>query len=174
MKVTSFFKMSVLAAGMVAAMGANAEDGTITVSGTVIAAGCEVDAASIAAPIVFNDLDAGALSTVGTISDKQDINIALTACPVSQAGVMFTASGTADATNNQLLALSGDSVATGMGIAIYNKDGDLIPMNSASAAAAIDAETGTATIALQAAVMSTAVVTAGTFAATTNFSLIYN
>lgn len=175
MKLTSLFKMSVLAAGMVAAMGANAADGTINVSGSIIATGCEVDATSIAAPVALGDLSPENFATVGSISAKQNINIALTSCPTTQAGVKLTATGAADATNNQLLALSTDSVARGLGIALYNADGTLIPMNSPSASAAINAETGVATIALQAAAMSTATsVTGGAFTATTNFTLSYN
>lgn len=175
MKMTSFFKMSVLAAGMVAAMGANAADGTLQISGNIIASGCTVDSASLATPVAMGVLQSADFAAVGTISAKQDIAINLTGCPTSQAGVMLSASGSADATNDQLLALSADSTATGLGIALYNKDGALIPMNAASAAAPIDAEAGTATINLQAAAMSTAEdVTGGDFTATTNFTLSYN
>lgn len=175
MKINTFFKMSVLAAGMVAAMGANAADGTINVAGTIIDTGCQVDAAGIAAPVALGDLVPADFPTIGSISAKKDINIVLTGCPASQTGVALTALGAADATNNQLLALNGDSAATGLGIALYNMDGSLIPMNSSSALAAINSETGSATIALQAAAMSTAeAITGGTFTATTNFSLTYN
>lgn len=167
--------MSVLAAGMVAAQGANAADGTLNITGTVIATGCTVDAASIAAPVALGDLQASAFTAVGDISEKKDITINLTECPVTQSGVMMTATGATDATNSELLGLSGDSVATGLGIALYNKGGALIPMNSASVAAPIDAETGVATINLEAAAMATsASVTGGDFTATTNFTLTYN
>jgi major type 1 subunit fimbrin (pilin) len=175
LKLNTFFKMSVLAAGMVAALGANASDGTITVNGSIIATGCQVDAASIAAPVVLGDLSPENFPAIGSISEKQNINVVLTACPTTQAGVKLTAIGTPDATNDQLLALNSDSTATGLGIALYNSDGSLIPMNSPSASAAIDAETGGATVALQAAAMSTAAqVTGGAFTATTNFTLSYN
>jgi major type 1 subunit fimbrin (pilin) len=175
MKMDSFFKMSVLAAGLVAAMGANAADGTLNVTGSLISSGCTVDSASLAAPVALGELQSSDFAAVGDISDKHDIVINLTSCPTSQAGVMLSASGAADATNDELLALAADSTATGLGIALYNKDGALIPMSSASAAAAIDAETGAATINLQAAAMSTAEhVTGGDFTATTNFTLSYN
>ncbi|MDH2898240.1 fimbrial protein [Rahnella variigena] len=175
MKMTSFFKMSVLAAGMVAAMGANAADtGTLNVTGSLVATTCSVDAGSTT-DVAFDTLSATSFAAVGAISEKKDIVLNLTACPVSQTGVMFTANGASDATNNQLLALGSDSVATGLGIAIYNKGGDLIPMHSASAAAPINAETGVATINLEAAAMSTAeAVTGGAFNATTTFVLSYN
>ena len=175
MKLNTFVKMSVLAAGMVAAMGANAADGSLSVSGQIIASACQVDAASISAPINMGTLVPAGFPTVGSISQKKDINVVLTACPLSQAGVMLTATGSADAVNNELLALNSDSAATGLGIALYNMDGSLIPMNSPSAAAAIDPTTGGATIALQAAAMSTAdTVSSGAFTATTNFTLSYN
>ena len=175
MKLNVFSKVSILAAVMVAAMGANAADGTLQITGNVIASGCTVDSASLATPVALGELQSADFAAVGTISEKQDIAINLTGCPTSQAGVMLSASGSADATNDQLLALSADSTATGLGIALYNKDGALIPMSSASAAAPIDAEAGTATINLQAAAMSTAEnVTGGDFTATTNFTLSYN
>ncbi|TDS92768.1 MULTISPECIES: fimbrial protein [Rahnella] len=175
MKMTSFFKMSVLAAGMVAAMGANAGDtGVLNVTGTVIASSCVVDPSSTT-DVPMGTLSAADFTAVGSISPKQDITLNLTGCPLSQTGVMFAANGAADATNNQLLALSADSIASGLGIALYNKGGDLIPMHSASAAAPIDAEAGTATINLEAAAMSTAdAVTGGAFNATTTFTLSYN
>ncbi|MCM2444767.1 MULTISPECIES: fimbrial protein [Rahnella] len=175
MKINTFFKMSVLAAGMVAALGANAADGTINVGGTIIETGCQVDAASIAAPVALGDMASTSFPTIGSISAKKDINVVLTECPVTQSGVSLIALGAADATNNELLALNDESTAAGLGIALYNMDGSLIPMNSSSAVASINAETGSATIAMQAAAMSTAEkVTAGAFTATTNFSLTYN
>lgn len=176
MKMTSFFKMSVLAAGMVAAMGANAGDtGTLNVTGTIIASSCVVDTVNSTPEVDLGTISATNFATVGTISTKKDITLALTGCPLSQTGVMFAANGAPDATNNQLLALSGDSVASGLAIALYNKGGDIIPMRSSSAAAPIDAEAGTATINLQAAAMSTAEeVTSGAFTATTTFTLSYN
>ncbi|TDN59571.1 fimbrial protein [Scandinavium goeteborgense] len=175
MKMDSFFKMSVLAAGMVAGMSANAADtGTLNVTGSLIATSCAVDASSTQ-EVDMGTLSAASFTEVGAISDKQDIVLNLTDCPVSQTGVMFSANGAADATNNQLLALSADSAATGMGIALYNKGGALIPMHETSAAAPINAETGVATINLEAAAMSTAAsVTGGAFNATTTFVLSYN
>lgn len=175
MKMDSFFKMSVLAAGLVAAMGANAGDtGTLNVTGSIIATSCAVDSSSTT-DVPMGTLAAESFADVGAISEKHDITLNLTGCPVSQTGVLFTANGASDATNNQLLALSSDSLATGLGIALYNKGGELIPMHSASAAAPIDAETGVATINLEAAAMSTAQsVTGGSFNATTTFVLSYN
>lgn len=175
MKMDSFFKMSVLAAGMVVAMGANAGDtGTLNVTGSIIATSCVVDASSTT-QVPIGSLSATDFADVGAVSEKKDITLNLTSCPVSQTGVMFSANGASDAVNNQLLALSADSEASGLGIAIYNKGGALIPMHAASAAAPINAETGVATINLEAAAMSTAQsVTGGAFNATTTFVLSYN
>lgn len=57
-------------------------------------------------------------------ANAADDTLNITGCPRSQASVTFTANGASDATNNQLLALSADSTATGVGIAIYNKGGE--------------------------------------------------
>jgi major type 1 subunit fimbrin (pilin) len=153
---------------------ANASEGTLIFSGSLVEASCSIDPSSTT-DVPLGEVDATAFSTVGDISPKRDITINLTGCPTSQTGVTLTNTGQADATNNNLLAVSGDSSATGLGVAIYNKGGELIPMASASAAAPIDPETGTATINLEAAAMSTAEsVGAGDYTATTNFELSYN
>ncbi|WP_435955426.1 fimbrial protein [Dryocola sp. BD626] len=173
MKMTSFFKMSVLAAGMVAAMGANAADGKLQVTGTVIQGACAVDASSTT-DVSFDEIQGTTFNAVGAVSQKKDITLNLTGCPTAQTGVMFTAGGAVHADNDQLLAISSPSV-TGLGIAIYNKGGEIIPMRSTSAPAAIDPDSGTATINLEAAAMSTAAaVTGGDFTATSSFVLTYN
>lgn len=174
MKVTSFLKFSVLAAGMVAAMGANAADGTITVAGSTVASGCIINYYDKAATITLGNMTPSTFTTVGSSSEKKDITIKLTDCPSTLTGVKFTAIGAADKDNNQIIALSAGSTASGLGIALYNKSGALIPVNSPSAAATIAAD-GTAKIELQAAAMSTsAQVASGDFSATTEFNLTYN
>ena len=174
MKVTSFLKMSVLAAGMVTAMGANAIDGTISVTGSTIETGCIIQGGHLLSTISLGNLIPDNFPTVGSISEKKDVVIVLAACPATQTGVKLTTAGTPDTTNNQLLALSSNSSATGLAIAMYNKGGMLIPINTASAVATIS-EDRTARIELQAAAISTATtVTSGDFSATTEFNLTYN
>lgn len=177
MKMTSLFKMSILAAGMIVALGANAaESGTLTVAGSVISGACSIDAASIAAPVDLGTVDPSALATeVGAISSKTAFNIHLTDCPSGIESVKFTATGAADATNNQLLGLASGSEASGFGIAIYDDANTLVPMQTMSKQYTVNTDTGEANIALQAAAMSTSTsVVAGQFSAMTNFGISYN
>ena len=175
MKMTSLFEMSVLAAGMVAALGANAADGTINVTGNIVTTGCTIQNAMTAAEVSFGTLSPQTFTAVGTISDKKPINFVLENCPASLTSAKVYLMGNTNPDNSQLGALDAGANATGIGIALYNKDGAMIPIDSASAAFPIDAETGTANIALQAAVMSTAeVVGGGDFTARTVFAMNYN
>lgn len=174
MKMTSLLKMGVLAAAVTASMGAYADNslGSITVTGTIISAGCSVDAASIAAPVELGVLPVADFKAAGDHSALVPFSVHLTACPISQAGVNLSTSGAADATNSKLIAVTG---VTGLGVAIYNADDTQINLNSASAFAAIDQGTAEATIPLKAAAMSNGgMVTDGEFTATTNFTLSYN
>ncbi len=176
LKLNTFVKMSVLAAGMVAAMGANAEDtGTISVSGTFLATACQIDAESIAAPIALGDISSATFANVGDTSLKQPFSIRVTDCPDSVANVMMAANGTKDSTNQDLLALGADSIAHGLGIGIYNNDDTLIKMGNTSAPVVIATETHDATIQLKAAAVSTSTsVSGGSISANTNFVLSYN
>jgi len=176
MKMTSFFKMSVLAVGMVAALGANAaDDGTINITGELLASACQVDAASISSPIALGDIASGTFAKVGDASTKMPFSIHITDCPDSVTEVMMAAVGTKDATNQDLLALASDSLAAGLGIALYNNDDSQIKMGNTTAPVAISADTHEATIAMKAAAVSTAAsVAGGAFSANTNFILSYN
>ena len=175
MKMASLFEISVLAAGMVAALGANAADGTINVTGNVVTTGCTVQNEATVAEVSFGTLSPQTFTAVGTISDKKPINFVLENCPASLTSAKVYLMGKIHPDNKQLTALDAGANATGIGIALYNKDGAMIPIDSASAAFPIDAETGTANIALQAAVMSTAeVVGGGDFTARTVFAMNYN
>ncbi|QMV52096.1 fimbrial protein [Ewingella americana] len=175
MKMTSLFKMSMLAAGMFAALGANAADGTINVNGSIVAAGCVVEGAETVTEVNFGTLSPQNFTAVGTISDKKDVSFVLKDCPASLTSAKLVFMGRTDTTNTQLVQLYDTSKAKGIGIALYKKDGGMIPMNTTSEPFPIDAETGTAAIALQAAVMSTSeVVSGGDFTAVAFFTMSYN
>ncbi|WP_157960982.1 fimbrial protein [Rahnella sp. AN3-3W3] len=176
LKLNTFVKMSVLAAGMVAAMGANAEDtGNIQITGTLIASACQVDAASITAPVLLGDISSSTFSAVGDASAKEPFSIHITDCPEGLNNVMMVANGAKDATNEELVALDANSIATGVAVGIYNADDSLIKMGQTSAPVAISAENHDATINLKAAAVSTSdTITGGALSANTTFVLTYN
>ncbi|MGY2799621.1 major type 1 subunit fimbrin (pilin) [Ewingella americana] len=176
MKMTSLFKMGVLAAGLIAAMGASAADGTVNISGKIIAAGCVIQGAStVAAQIDFGTLTPASFPAVGTLSPKKDVNFTLENCPTSVTSTKLIFTGTASVTDAALFALDPSSTATGLGIALFNKNGSQIPANGSSVVFPIDATTHTATIALQTAVKSTEkTVGGGTFVSRAIFAMTYN
>lgn len=173
MKMTSWFKLSVLAVATAASVGAYAGDtGTITVNGRINSTGCVIDAASTAAPVEMGTIITGGFTTPGDKSTAKDFTIHLTQCPETQTGVSLTANGTANTTNTKLLAVNG---VTGVGLALYNADDSQIDLKSPSAVTAIDATSHEATIPLKAALVYTGgTVNEGQFTATTNFTLTYN
>jgi len=176
MKMTSWFKLTVLAAATAATMGANAaaiNAGTITVNGRINTTGCVIDAASTSAAIELGTIIAADFGGVkGAKSPSKDFKIHLTQCPEAQAGVSLTANGTASTADTKLLAVTG---VTGIGLALYNPDDTQINLNTASAVTTIDATSHEANIPLRAAAVYTGGdVTEGQFTATTNFTLTYN
>lgn len=171
MKMNTYLKVSLLAAGLAAASAYAVDDsGTLKFNGQIISGACTVD--GTLAPIAFGDVSGSAIID-GSVA-KQDITINLTNCPAVN-NVMLTTNGDKDVTNNKLLKLSDSSLATGFGIGLYNEDGSELAVQTESNPVAVNPELGTAVINLKAApVKAGEVVTGGAFDATTSFTLSYN
>lgn len=176
MKITFYFKISALAVGLACTMGANAADGTLTINGTAIAQGCQIQGQSYTVAVLdFGTVSPAAFPSVGSISAKKEINFSLIGCPTSATSVKVMAFGPYDTTNNKLVPFDSSSSAKGLGIALYNKGGSQIAMHSFSSSFPIDASTHAANISLEAALMSTApVVTGGDFTASALIGMTYN
>ena len=171
MKMNTYFKVGLLAAGLAAAS-VHAADGSGSrkFKGEIIAGACTVDGEL--APIAFGDVSGSAIVD-GSVA-KQDITINLTGCP-AVANVKLTTNGDRDVTNNKLLKLSDSSLATGFGIGLYNEDGSELAVQTESNPVAVNPELGTAVINLKAAPVKVGEsVTGGAFDATTSFTLSYN
>lgn len=173
MKKTSLFKVSVLVMGIFSAIGASAADGTLNISGSTIAQGCQVRGEGRSNVVTdFGTVSPELFPTVGSISPKKEINFVLENCPASVTSVKVMPVGVA---KNNIIQLNVGETAGTLGVAIYNKGGALIPPNTNSNSIPISADTHTANISLETALMSTAaVVKAGDISATAFVSFAYN
>lgn len=170
-----FIALSIMT-GLFAASAVNAADGTINFTGNITDAACTVDSTSASQTVNLGTVASTAFTAAGVTAAPTSFTIKLTNCPstVTAAAVKFD--GTSNTTNTQILKLSTDSTATGVGVAIYEKDGStLVPMHTASAKQTLDSSLTTNSLAFVAKYMSTAAsVTAGTANATTDFTIAYN
>lgn len=127
--------LSLIAAPLLMINNALAADGTINFTGTITDSACTVDTASASQTVSLGTVSSSAFSAAGDTASPTKFTINLSNCPttVSSASVKFD--GSINTTNNNLLALSSDSTAAGVGIGIYESDSSTqIPMSTASAA----------------------------------------
>ncbi|MCV2531638.1 fimbrial protein [Enterobacter wuhouensis] len=106
----------------------------IDVSGTVVASGCDVSSTSQSVPV--GDFSSATFKSVNDTSAEKDLPITLTNCSSDISGAAVTFSGTADADNADLLALSDTSgaggMASGVGIEILDPNKKPVALNSLS------------------------------------------
>ncbi|CNE15076.1 fimbrial protein [Yersinia nurmii] len=155
---------------------ANAADGTINFTGTVIAEACTVSPASAGQTVALGNVSAKAFPSIGATAMPTKFDITLTSCPESVTKALVKFDGPFAENNTNLLALTtGAGVATGLGIAIYEADGTtLIPMTAPSAQKAV-AKGVNPVFSYIAKYMSTNdIVTTGPANAVTQFSISYN
>ncbi|EXF95613.1 ferrous iron transporter B [Pseudomonas fluorescens HK44] len=159
-----------------AAGAANAADGTISFTGSVVAAACTVSTQTAAQTVNLGTINSSGFTSAGTVAGATRFDITLASCPstITKTSVKFD--GTPDATDSRLLALTSGQTATGLGIAIYESNGTtLIPMQTASASKDLEADATSTTMTFIAKYMSTAAnVGAGTASASTSFTIAYN
>lgn len=133
---TKILTAAILAASTLAPM-ANAADGTINFTGTILDAACTVDAGSAAQIIPLGTVSKAGFVNSGDVASSHDIKITISACDtaITRAAVRFD--GLRDANDTRLLGLTSAGtagVATGVGVAIFENDGTtLIPLGSKSA-----------------------------------------
>lgn len=138
MRISRVALFSLMMSHCVIALADDSGDGLLEMdmTGTVIASGCNVDVNSQNQNITIGDFSTGGFTSVGDVQGKAPFSIKLTACDADVTGASVTFSGTADATNGKLLALSdtngGGAMASGVGIEILDKNSTQIPINTAS------------------------------------------
>ncbi|ELV2798023.1 fimbrial protein [Enterobacter ludwigii] len=113
---------------------ADPESSVLTVSGNVVASGCDVDTGSVNQKIKIGVFSAKDFPSVGSTSAFKAMNINLSNCYGKLSTIQVTFSGITDADNPALLALSdsgsGSTLATGIGVELLDNEGKAIPFNS--------------------------------------------
>ncbi|MBW1250807.1 fimbrial protein [Pseudomonas tolaasii] len=156
---------------------ANAADGTINFTGTVLATACTVNAASSTTQNVpMGNVAPSAFRAAGDTTLGGPISIVLSSCPAAVTSAVIKFDGTANATNSSLLALTNTSgVATGLGIGIYESNGTtMIPVGTSSASKTLSTTAPTTFSFVTKYVATAATVTNGPANAVSNFTVSYN
>lgn len=157
-----------------------ATDGTITITGQVIAQTCKVDGKSAgtadAKTVFLPDVLTSQLATLGATAGEKPFSIAVTGCDASLSSVRTYFTGTnIDSTNGRLNTATGN--AAGVQVQLINGDGSIIALNGADAAQnskVVTLTSGAATLDYKARYYANAA-TVGAGAVSTNvaFTMIY-
>lgn len=174
-----FFSATLLAVSSLTAV-SNAADGTINFTGTILDAACTVDPSSSVQPVALGTVSKAGFVNAGDVASGGNIKIAISACDksITRAAVRFE--GPRDKNDPRLLGLTGagtQGVATGVGVAIFEKDNStLIPLGTKSAGMDIAAPEGGSLefVAKYMASTAAAGITAGTANAVATFTVDYN
>lgn len=155
---------------------ANAADGTINFTGTVLATACTVSAASATQSVPMGSVSPTAFKAAGDTTLGGPISIVLSSCPAAATKAAIKFDGTANATNSSLLALTSDTgVATGLGIGVYESNGTtLIPVGTSSASKTLSTTASTTFNFISKYVATAATVTNGPANSVSNFTVSYN
>lgn len=105
--------------GICGGQGVQATD--IDISGTVVASACTVDTDTIGQTVTFEQARAVDYSRIGDISEWQDFELTLSACPLSTTQVTAQFSGDADSDDATKFANAQGS-ASGMALQLMTRD----------------------------------------------------
>lgn len=169
------FKKALVAAALLSAVSinaANAADGQIVFTGSIIAQTCEVNGSTPGIiPVALGDYTTGEFNGSGSTVGNNKITMNLTSCPAAVQNVQILFDGNADGTNADLLAV--DRPGAGVGIGIYEADGSTaIPIKSSSANIALSNGNGNASF-IAKYVATASAVTVGTANATADYTILY-
>lgn len=119
--ILSYSTLSAAALASLVSFNASAVDGTITFTGEIIDQTCTISVGGSNLTVDLgqvskSSLQVGASPAIGTQAGSASFQIALTGCPAGEVTARFD--GTVDGDNPELLAVSGTSPATNVGIRI--------------------------------------------------------
>lgn len=112
------------------------DDSSLILKGTVIEQGCTVDAVDVDKTVNLGEWSTRLLMSSGGHSVPVDFTIKLTDCTSS--GVALTFTGDADAGDSTLLALNGQSTATGVAVEIMDSSHKRLSLNEKTDQVAVD------------------------------------
>ncbi|WP_337264089.1 MULTISPECIES: fimbrial protein [unclassified Serratia (in: enterobacteria)] len=168
---------TLVAAAAMTAASAFAADGTINFTGSVIDQACEVNGGSNTLTVTMGNVAKSALAVPGNTAAATAFTLNVKNCPSTTDGnVQVSFDGKNVDGNTEVLALTNagtPGVAKGVGIQLYDKSQNKLPLNTASTTYALS--NGDATLDFVARYIATnATVEAGSADAAVNFTIIYN
>lgn len=169
--------VAALLAGSAFASVAQAADGTINFTGTIIDTACTVTPATANQTVALGTVNKSAFGGSGSSASPTKFSIVLTSCPVSVTTATVKFDGPTNAVNSSLLAITpaAGSEATNVGVGIYEQDATtLIPVASASASKTLSSTTNTTFNFIAKYVATATGVTAGPANAVSDFTVSYN
>lgn len=126
----------VIGLAMLSGTPTRAAETTLSVSGNVVASGCDVDTGSVDQKVKIGTFSAKDFPTVGSTSAFKAMNIDLSNCYGKLTSIQVKFTGVPDADDPTLLALtdtgSGGTMASGIGVELLDNGGKTIPFNTNS------------------------------------------
>ncbi|MEL4016775.1 fimbrial protein [Dryocola clanedunensis] len=110
---------------------AAAETYNLQLTGTILSRTCVVSAGSESLVVTLGNVNSARFNGAGSGSRYEPFTLTLEKCGSVASNVSVTFNGTADSRDPQLLAVAAAADrATGVGIAIYDRDKNLLPINT--------------------------------------------
>lgn len=155
------------------AVGLAAQTSNITIVGAVHVAACEVDPSTQNFDVIMGKFNISQLQHVGDTTTPVLFSIKLTDCPETTNSALIKLDGMADPYNNNLIRLDDvEGSASGIGVAVYDNSGTLLPLWTPSSS--YNLQKGNNILNFTAKYVTSAVpVTAGIANATSDFTLNY-
>lgn len=108
---------------------AQGENANITVTGKIKASACMVDVDSKSFTVEMGKHKTNEFKNVGDSTSPVNFEILLTECPATTTKALIKLDGIADANNPNLIRIdSGEGTAQGIGIAVYDSKGNILPL----------------------------------------------
>ncbi|CAM3997326.1 fimbrial protein [Rahnella bruchi] len=138
MNSTSGVSLAALSLLMAWSGAISAHDGEINITGRIVDKTCSVSADSLNSLVTMGSVSSKQFARAGDGSRYEPFTLTLEKCGDAASNVSVTFSGSADTHNSDLLAIEQtEGSAAGIGIALYDHDKKLIPLNQASAGTAL-------------------------------------
>jgi len=156
----------------------HASDGTINFTGEVLETACSVNfGADNKLNVILGKISKNSFASASETSAATKFTIKLKNCPESLKSATVKFDGKVDSTNNSYLALtSGENVAQGIAVALYDSSQNLLPMMTSSDNYNLtnDSENNLDFYARYISTTDAESIKAGLANATSTFSIIYN
>lgn len=163
----------VLFSGFALVSTANAADGTINFTGSILDSACTVTGST--QTVALGSVVKSAFTAAGNTASPTKFSITLSSCPEATKTAIVSFDGTTNTTNSNLLALTSGSAATGVGVGIYESDNTtIIPVGTHSASKTLSTTASTTFNFIAKYVATAAAVTAGSANAVSDVTISYN